>query len=55
MKCCTDVHAYVVGKCEILGISISACKLSANLYDVYHCCVYSEKPLIMDRGTVQNM
>jgi len=19
------------------------CKLSANLYDIYHCCVYSEK------------
>ena len=30
-------------------------KLSTNLYDVYHCCVYSEKLLIMDRGTVQNM
>jgi len=29
-----------------------ACKLSANLYDIYHCCVYSEKLLIMDRGTV---
>ena len=31
-----------------------ACKLSANLYDVYHCCVYSEKLLMMDRGTVRN-
>ena len=30
-------------------------KLSANLYDIYHCCVYSEKLLMMDRGTVQNM
>jgi len=30
-------------------------KLSANLYDVYHCCVYSEKLLMMDRGTVRNM
>ena len=27
-------------------------KLSANLYDIYHCCVYSEKLLIMDSGTV---
>jgi len=26
--------------------------LSANLYDIYHCCVYSEKLI---RGTVQNM
>jgi len=30
-------------------------KLLANLYDIYHCCVYSEKLLMMDRGTVQNM
>ena len=29
-------------------------KLSANLYDIYHCCVYSEKVLMMDRGTVRN-
>ena len=27
-------------------------KLSANLYDIYHCCVYSDKILMMDRGTV---
>ena len=30
-------------------------KLSENLYDIYHCCVYSEKLLMMDRGTVRNM
>ena len=30
-------------------------KLSANLYDIYHCCLYSEKLLLMDRGTVRNM
>jgi len=29
-------------------------KLSANLYDTYHCCVYSEKLLMMDRGTVRS-
>jgi len=29
--------------------------LTANLYDVYHCCVYSEKLLMMDRGTLRNM
>jgi len=28
--------------------------LSENLYDIYHCCVYSEKLLMMDRGTVRN-
>jgi hypothetical protein len=27
-------------------------KLSAYLYDIHHCCVYSEKLLMMDRGTV---
>ena len=26
-----------------------------NLYDIYHYCVYSEKMLMMDRGTVRNM
>ena len=30
-------------------------KLSANLYHIYHCCVYSEKLLMMDRRTVRNM
>jgi len=29
-------------------------KLLANLYDIYHCCMYSEKLLMMDRGTVRN-
>jgi len=30
-------------------------KLSLNLYDIYYSCVYSEKILMMDRGTVRNM
>ena len=34
---------------------LPARKLSANLYDIYHCCVYSEKLLMMDKGTVPNM
>jgi len=25
------------------------------MYDLYHCCVYSEKLLMMDRGTVRKM
>ena len=25
-----------------------ACKLSANLYDIYHRCVYSDKLLMID-------
>jgi hypothetical protein len=27
-------------------------KLSANLYNIYHCHVYSVKLLMMDEGTV---
>jgi len=30
-------------------------ELSANPYDIYHCCVYSEELLMMDIGTVQKM
>jgi len=30
-------------------------KLSANLYDIYHCYVYSEKLLMMDIRAVRNM
>jgi len=29
--------------------------LRAKLYDIYHCCVYSEKLLMTERGTVRNM
>jgi len=40
----------------IRSISLyTASKLSAKRYDVYHCCVYSEILLMMDRGSVQNM
>jgi len=36
-------------------ILLASC--NCNLYDirVYHCCVHSEKLLMMDRGTVRNM
>jgi len=30
-------------------------KLPTNMYDKYLCCVYSEKLLMMDIGTVRNM
>ena len=30
-------------------------KLSANLYDINHCCVCSAKLLMMDRGTLRKM
>jgi hypothetical protein len=52
---------YVIQVCRQLSSMISlfhpdpACKLSAELYDIYHCWVYSEKLLMMDRGIIQNM
>jgi hypothetical protein len=30
-------------------------KLSAKMCDIYHCSVYREKLLMIDRGTVRNM
>jgi hypothetical protein len=33
----------------------AARKLSTNLYDINHCCVYGEKLLMMDKGIVRNM
>ena len=33
----------------------SCLQLSANMYNIYHCCVYSEKLLMMGGGTVRNM
>ena len=29
--------------------------MSYRLADIYHCCMYSEKLLMMDRGTARNM
>jgi len=37
------------------GVYAPAHKLSSNLYDIYHGCVYNEKLLMIDRGTVRNM
>jgi len=34
-------------------ILLASC--NCNLYDIHHCCVYSEKLLVMDRETVRNM
>ena len=39
----------------LTGAYAPARKLSANLYDIYRCCVYSEILLTMDRETVRNM
>ena len=37
------------------GAVAPARQLSANMYDINHCSVYSEKLRMMDRGTVRNM
>jgi len=29
------------------GIRIPLASCQQNLYDIYHCCVYTEKPLMM--------
>jgi len=39
--------------CSSVVILLESC--NCNLYDIYHCCVYSEKLLMMDGGTVRNM
>jgi len=40
---------------ELRSILILPASCQKNMYDIYHCCVYSEKLLMMDKGTVQNM
>jgi len=52
---------YIIEVCGQLASRIRmfhpgpARKLSANFNDIYHCCVYSEELLMIDRGTVRNM
>jgi len=55
MVCVIHVCWQLASRIRMELHSDSARKLSANLFDIYHCCVYSEKLLMMDRGTVQNM
>ena len=49
------VHTAMVYVVQLASSPDAAHKLSANLYNMYHFCVYSEKLLMMDRGTVRNM
>jgi len=46
----------------VIQVTVTACEQDQDgasyvliLYDIYNCCVYSEKLLMMDRGTVRNM
>jgi hypothetical protein len=40
---------------ELSSILILLASSQHNLYDIYHCCVYREEFVMMDRGTVRNM
>ena len=58
-NCPKHVEFYSINKFEKLVHLVGfrpdlARKLSAKLYDIYHCCVYSEKLLMTDGGTVRN-
>ena len=46
---------FIFGIKHCMFHTVPAHKLSGNLYDIYHCCVYSEKLLMVDRGIVRNM
>jgi len=38
-----------------MQLHVSTLRVIIKLYDIYQCCVYSEKLLMMYRGTVRNM
>jgi len=51
---------FVLGLYMFRTVSVSIIRSLAlyaqqNLYDVYHCCVYSARLLMMDRGTVRKV
>ena len=56
-----DLFTVHIAMVYVTQVLLTACeqdparKVSENLYDIYHCCVYGEKHLMMDRGTVRNM
>jgi hypothetical protein len=49
-----DQELFTVGTAMVyvIQVMLTARKLCTNLYDINHCCVYGEKLLMMDRGTV---
>jgi hypothetical protein len=47
-------RGWVGPKC-LLGLKPAARKLSTNLCDIYHCNVYGEIFVMMDKGIVRNM
>jgi hypothetical protein len=56
MELCSSAHHQEFFTVHIAMVYvIEFCRQLVKLYDIYHCCVYSEKLLMMDRGTVRNM
>ena len=47
------IHTAMVYVMQVCSQLLASCQ--HNLYDIYHCCVYSEELLMMDRGTIRNM
>ena len=54
LKFIFGIKVYMFRTARLSIISLRA-SCQHNLYDIYHCCVCSEKLLMMDRGTVRNM
>jgi len=42
---------------QYVQVMLSACSQAVSItsYDIYHCCVYSTRLLMMDRKPVRNM
>ena len=57
----TEIHTGLLTACEQNQDGVSRIGKefrpdpARKLYDIYRCCVCSEKLLMMDRGTVRNM
>jgi hypothetical protein len=51
----SSVHHQEFFTAHTAMLYVECSKAVSNLYDIYHCCAYSEKLLMMDRGTVRNM
>jgi len=49
------VHTSMIYVIQVCWQLASRIRTSENLYDIYHCCVYSEKLLMKDRGTARNV
>jgi len=46
-------HQELAGRIRT-SVLILLASCNCNPYDIYHCCVYSEKLLMMGRRTVRN-